>query len=289
MSQFAISEDMIDRMHEEILKPAVRVTIGRGGGSGTILYSEDRGDGCQTFVLTNHHVIDSAILVKEEWSSLLQTDVKREVNDLVQVEIFKYDADSHQDLSDMARAEIVAHNKQHDLALLKLKTSNKFPNVAQLLPEDAKPRIFEPIWAVGCSLLHPPVATDGMINYLDDIIDRKVYWMGSAQIIFGNSGGAVFVEMDGHFYFIGVPSRVAGTGWQVVPHMGWFVPVSRIREWFETDHLVFLVDESVTPKACFDKRRRLQKDAELKVLINKRKSDSDTAEYDEYDEYGDES
>jgi S1-C subfamily serine protease len=247
--------------HAEMLYPAVRVTAGEAGGSGTILYSEDRGDGCQTYILTNDHVIAGAVHIKDEWSSLLQQDVKKEVNDLVQVEIFRYADGSRQDISDTCRAEIVAHNEQHDLALLKLQTARKFDYVAKLM-SDAEVRIFEPIWAVGCSLLHPPVVTEGILNYLDDVIDRKVYWMGSAQIIFGNSGGAVYLEKDGHYVFIGVPSRVAGTYNQAVTHMGWFVPVPRIREWFGDEHLQFLLDAKVTPQSCFEQRKKVQKDAE---------------------------
>jgi len=251
--------------HKEMLYPVVRVTVGSGGGSGTLLYSEDRGDGCQTFVLTNHHVIDGAIHVAKAWSSLLQADRKREANDLVQVEIFRYAAGSRQDMADSCRAEIVAHNKDHDLALLKLQTARTFDHVAALLPDDAAVEVFDPCWAVGCSLLHPPISTSGHISYLDDVIDRKKYWMSDAQIIFGNSGGAMFVQHDKHYVFVGVPSRVAGTWGQVIPHMGWFVPVTRIREWLAEEQLMFLLDDKSTPAECFAKRGEMQKRAEMQL------------------------
>jgi len=250
------------KKHEQILYPVARVTVGNSGGSGTVIYSEDRGDGCQTYVLTNYHVIAEAIKVKTEWSSLLQLDVKKEVNDEVTVEIFRYDNGSRQDFTDACKAEIVAHDRGHDLALLRLKTSRKIPHVAKLLPENVGIRIFDRIWACGCSLLHPPVVTEGMINYLDDVIDNKVYWMGSAQIIFGNSGGAVFYQHQGDYYFIGVPSRVAGTWGQVVTHMGWFVPITRIRQWAKDEHLDFLFDSKSKPSECFQLRDKLRKEAE---------------------------
>ena len=256
--------------HTEMLYPAVRVTVGGGGGSGTILYSEDRGDGCQTFVLTNHHVIDSAIHIKSVWSSLLQKDVKQEVNDSVRVEIFRYAEGSKQDISDSCRGEIVAHAKEHDLALLRLKTARKFDYTATLFAGGGDVQIFEPIWAVGCSLLHPPVATEGILNYLDDMIDRKLYWMGSAQIIFGNSGGAVYVKKDGHYYFVGVPARIAVTRGLPVSHMGYFVPIPRVREWIAEEHLDFLVTDK-TPTECFETRKKLRDKAMEK---SKSKDDS---------------
>jgi hypothetical protein len=151
------------------------------------------------------------------------------------------------------------------LALLRLKTSRQVPHVAKLLPVEAKVYIFQPIYAVGCSLLHPPIATKGEINYLDDVIDRKLYWMGSANIVFGNSGGAVFTEYQGNYYFIGVPSRIAGTWEQVFTHMAWFVPISRVRAWFKEEQLHFLLDASVKPSVCFEQRERLRQEAERRL------------------------
>ena len=249
-----------------MLYPVVRVTVAGSGGSGTILYSEDRGDGCQSYALTNPHVIAGAIKVKEEWSSLLQADVKRESNDPVKVEVFRYADGSRQDVCDSYVAMLVAHDKRHDLALVKLKTDRKLDHVAVMLPPDAKVTIFQPIWAVGCSLLHPPVVTEGIVDYLDDIIDRKVYWLGSASIIYGNSGGAVFVRDGDGYRFVGVPSRVAVAWNQAVTHMGYFVPVTRIREWLADEKLAFLLDGKSTPTECFEERKKLQKQAELRLF-----------------------
>lgn len=256
----------IDTKQQEMLFPVVRVTVSGSGGSGTILFSEDRGDGCQTYVLTNHHVVAGAIKVKEEWSSLLQSDVKRESNDPVKVEVFRYADGSRQDVSDTYRGDLVAHHHRHDLALVKLSTTRKLDHVATLLPAEGKVAIFEQIWAVGCSLLHPPVVTEGIIDYLDDVIDRKIYWLGSASIIYGNSGGAVFIERDGHYRFIGVPSRVAVTWNQAVTHMGYFVPVTRVREWLADEKLAFLFDGKSTPTACFEQRKKLREQAELQLF-----------------------
>jgi len=258
--------DEVKKKHEQMLYPVVRVTVGSGGGSGTIIYSEDRGDGCQTYVLTNHHVVADAIKVREEWSSLLQMDVKKEFNEEVKVEVFRYAEGSRQDFTDACQAEIVAHDRNHDLALLRLKTNRKMDYVAKLYPDNGKVYIFQPIWAVGCQLLHPPIVTRGEINYLDDVIDRKVYWMANACIYFGSSGGAVFTEHEGNYYFLGVPSRVAGTWTQVVQHMGWFVPITRVRQWIKDEKLDFLVDPKVTPTECFDLRDRLRKEAERKLM-----------------------
>ena len=255
----------VKKKHEQMLYPVVRITTGDSAGSGTIIYSEDRGDGCQTYILTNHHVIDGAIKVATEWSSLLQTDVKRERNDEVKVEVFRYINGSRQDFADSCQAEIVAHDKNHDLALLRLKTVRKLDYVAKLPPDGVQYHIFQPIWAIGCSLRQPPVATEGIITYLDGLIDNKLYWSGSASIVYGNSGGAVYTKVGDDYYFIGIPSRVSGTGFQIFPHMGWFVPLPRLKQWLMDEKLTFLLDPKVKPSDCFELRDKLRKEAELKL------------------------
>jgi len=267
----AAEEAEIELQHRQMLYPVVRVSSGSAAGSGTVLYSEDRGDGCQTYVLTNHHVVEAAIQIKEEWSSLLQAMVKREFNDEVRVELFRYAEGSRQDVTDSYQAEIAAHDKNHDLALVKLKTNRKLDHVARLLPENVMVRIFQPIWAVGCSPAHPPIGTTGHINYLDEVIDRKVYWMGSANIIYGNSGGAVYLKHGGDYWFIGVPSRVAVTWGQAVTHMGFFVPIPRVRQWCADEHLTFLTAPNVKPGECFAKREERRKAAEMRLLFEKEK------------------
>jgi len=258
-SNAELSEERLAQ-HKQMLYPVVRVTVGTGGGSGTVLYSEDRGDGCKTYVLTNHHVVESAIKIKSEWSSLFQADRKREFNDPVKVEVFCYAENSMQDKCDSYQADIVAHSKQEDLAVVKLRASREIQYVAKILPKDAEVFIFTPIWAVGCSLLHPPVQTPGSITYLDDIIDRKTYWMGNANIIYGNSGGAVFMKYRNDYYFIGVPSRVSVTGFgQAVTHMGYFAPITRVRKWLAEEKLDFFTDSEVTPTDCFQLRDDFRK------------------------------
>jgi len=253
----------VRKKHEQMLYPVVRVTVEDGGGSGTILYSEDRGDGCQTYVLTNNHVIEDAVRVEERWSSLLQRDVKQEVREPVKVEVFRYAEGSVQDITDTCVADIVARDKEEDLALLRLRTAHKFDYVARLLPDEAEVHIFTPCWAVGCTLLHPPIATEGTISYMNEVIERKTYWMSTAQICFGNSGGAIFIEHKGNYYFAGVPSRVQGL-WlnpattQPVTHMGWLVPIPRIKEWIVKERLTFLLDAKVKPSECFAERERIR-------------------------------
>lgn len=68
----SLMADELDLKMEKILYPSVRVLNGSGGGSGTILYSDDRDKEGQflTFVLTNHHVVDNLIHITRKWDNL---------------------------------------------------------------------------------------------------------------------------------------------------------------------------------------------------------------------------
>lgn len=254
--------DDIDLKQSSLLYPAVRVRTASAGGSGTVVYSEDRAEKgtFRTYVLTNHHVVDDAIRVVKRWDNYLQKEVSEEKNEQVDVELFSWHGGTIVDRK-VIRGEIVAHSAADDLALLELKYNDrsyplKVEHAARLAPKPvaAKLRVFQPIYAVGCSLGHDPIHSHGEITDLLDYINGKAYMMGSAPVIFGNSGGAVYAQVDGQYYVIGVPAAGGSTGYQLVSHMHWFVPAERVHAFLESQKLTFLSDPSVSPEACFEAR-----------------------------------
>ena len=260
--------DDIDVKHEKLLYPVVRVRTDNAGGSGTVVYSEDREESgkFRTYILTNHHVIDSAIKVERTWDNLLQHYVTREKNDLVDVEIFSWHTGTIIDRKTV-KAGIIAYDADGDIALLELRSNNiPYPlpvaNVAKFATTDVfnKLRVFQKVFVVGCSLGHDPIHSMGDITDLSDLIDGKQYLMSSADVIFGNSGGAVFTEIEGDVFLIGIPARVAVAGFAgAVTHMNWFVPQPRIEKFINDNKFTFLLDKGVTPEESFKKREELRK------------------------------
>ena len=254
--------DSVKDKHEQMLFPTVRIKTKRATGSGTIIYSSDRDEKNQfdTFVFTNHHVVDDAIRVEKRWNSLLRRNEDKEVTDRVAVEVFNYQPQGTTAGRTVYDAEIVAYEPEEDIALLRLTTPVRLKYVAKLIDRKrlVQLRMFNEVYAVGCSLGQDPVASHGMLTGLSVIIAHRNYWMMSAPIIFGNSGGAVFVNIDGQHYFTGIPSRVGSTYNQAVEHMAYFIPPTRIYSWLEKQRLTFLFDETVTPNESFDERRKLR-------------------------------
>ena len=183
-------------IHEKILYPVTRVRASDSGGSGVLIYSEPDPQKPGEFIniaLTCQHVIDKNITVKEEWDAVLKRDMKRDIMQEVTVEIFDYDG-SKIVSANSTSSEIIAYDKSHDLAAVKLNNTRKMNYVSTVIPKDdiKDVHIADPVWVSGCSLLHDPFPNAGTLTSLREMIDQKAYIMQNAPIIFGNSGGGLF-------------------------------------------------------------------------------------------------
>lgn len=242
--------------HEKYIYPVVRVSQGySGGGSGTVIYSEVAEKGFSVYVLTNHHVISGAISIEEKWDTDLQKNVKKEKRSLIYVEIFKY-----RDLSTpvgtlKVEAEIVLYNEDEDMALIKLRSQDNVQYVAKLGIAGQKLAVMDETVAVGCSLGAPPIPTVGHVTRMNFQLDSLPYHMSSSQVIYGNSGGAMFLAETGEM--IGIPSKLAVIGWGTpITHMGLFIPIERITKWLEAEHYDFIYDESKNEKESLEVRKK---------------------------------
>lgn len=253
----------LKQLHERILYPVVRVRTGSTGGSGTVIFSqpdpENEGEH-QTFILTNHHVIESAIEVKDIWDPVLKKKIKRDILSGVEVELFDYVRMSHRNSANTFEAEIVAYDQNEDMAVLKLDSPRPVEYVVKFIDREAVKdiRLFTPVWACGCSLGHDPFAMDGYITFLKEDIENRLYWMNSADQIFGNSGGAVYKADTGEQ--IGVTARVTvaqyGFSASITTWMNFCIPASRIYDFFDEQELKFLYDDSDTYTAAMERRKK---------------------------------
>lgn len=246
-------------LHEKLIYPVIRVN---SGGSGTIIYSKPNAAGAfSTYALTNYHVIDSAISIVKQWDSGLQKDVKIEKRKLIYAEIFKYKNLSIPIGTLKIEAKIVLYNKDEDMALIKLSLEEKALYIADLYPlgKETEMHVTDETIAVGCSLGWPPIPARGMITRMNVYINSLIYHMSESQIIFGNSGGAMYrinpeTELG---EYIGIPSGAPVIGWSsAVSHMGVFIPINRIYAWLERENYQFIYDSTKTEKAGLAARKK---------------------------------
>jgi len=271
MSEINFPEDHMESLsdlHHKILYPTVLVEGAKGRGSGTVIYSRENTDEPGTYenyVLTNHHVVGSNIQTGKVWNPLTQQEEKKDIFSTVDVYFYKYKYESKNIGKNSVEADVVAYTTEEDLALLRLRSIDKINFVAQFLPlENVKDlRLFMKTHAVGASLGHQPIATEGRITCMSDEIENYVYWMSSAQIIFGNSGGSMYLELDENYWFIGVPSQVSVNflGWSAnaVTHMGYFIPIDRVCAFLDRHFYGFLHDPTQSKEHCDAERVRVRK------------------------------
>ena len=261
--------------HVKMLYPTVRVRTDSAGGSGTIIYSKPdaSSDKYETYVLTNHHVIADNIKLTKKWNTLVQRDLQSDTLTDCNVERFEFEYESWEEGHSAYKAEICCYDKDLDLGLLKVKSSKQFEFVATMIEKDTHKenlRLFQPLYAVGCGLGHPPLQTKGELAGFSDIIDNEPYWMSTAPTIFGNSGGSVYLADSGEF--IGIPSRISvvmiGFGGSAITHMSFFIPITTIYGFLSDQMYNFLFDGNYTSEQCAEMRMKKRDRDERMMAID---------------------
>ena len=262
-------------VHEKILYPVTRVRASDAGGSGVLLYSKEDSKHPGEFIniaITCEHVIAKNVTVKDEWDTVLKREVKRDVTSEVSIEMFDYD-NSEVVSANSFKADIIAYDKNHDLAALRLHSKKQMPHVASVIPkaEIDSLQIADPVWVSGCSLLHDPFPNPGTLTYLREMIDQKAYIMQNAPSIFGNSGGGLFHGVTGHL--LGLTSRITvtqlGFGMDVQAWMGFSTHPDRLYEFFKHQELQFLYDENDNYHDAMDRRSNRRKEALRSIMLEK--------------------
>lgn len=260
-----ISSEVLD-LHQRILRPSVRVRATKSMGSGTLVYckqqdAENHPDEFETLVLTNHHVIEDLIDVKEEWDSTAGRKRFREFREPAVVEFFEMKHHSRVVSKNGKEAEIVAWDKQLDLALLRLETIAEFGPVVEFASRQQMERglyAFDAVYCVGCALGEDPVITHGQLSGFDRKIEAQPYILHTAPSIFGNSGGALYLEETREL--IGVPARIAVAGFgNAITHLSYAIPTTTIFKFLDDKDFQYVYDEAFTSAQCEEVRGRKQK------------------------------
>ncbi|GEM_PF-6353973 len=258
---FAIGGPKQDAMHSyldyvgsQIIDPVVFVRVSEiYTGTGVVIYSgvgKNSGD-VATFVVTNFHVI-SELISQEEGAAVYKP---------AKVWIYRYAEKGSLSSRGMYVANIVAFDKEADLALLQLHgNSDTLTNVAKI--GRSPPRVLEQVFAVGSGLGWVPFPTLGMVSY----VDEKTI-LASAPIILGSSGGGLFalnhdtgqhelvgvaktistVTINGDVKvpgFLNIGHRMVPTTVEVpVPHMGHFITMKGVCTFLtENGHAYICID-----------------------------------------------
>ncbi len=255
----------------DTLRSCARVQTPKTGGSGTVIYTAKNSQGTHsTYVLTNEHVVDDSIQFKTRWSPILRRDVKDQVLGTVGVHFFQYRWEQRAVGATGVEADIMAYDKDEDIALLKLRVDNPAEAVAHLFPKGTETNLRPgmSVIAIGAALGEPPIITEGILSRFGREIDNREYWIQTAPTIFGNSGGAVFLKETEQF--IGIPAMIAVQmvgfgGSDAITHLSYIVPVTRIYKFLDDQLFRFIYDLSFTEEGEAKAREDKRKSEELKI------------------------
>jgi len=245
-----IKESVMSEVSREFLLPNCRIRSGNVGGSGTVIYSAQGKNGFSTYILTNHHVVDNSINIVKEWSPLLKREKKIDKFSTVETHFFKYAYQSRTIGAQAIQTDIMTYDPNEDLALLKLRDEDKAPAVAKLYPrgKETELRLGMGVRVLGAALGEPPIITEGILSQFGREIENKEYWISTAPIIYGNSGGACYLRETDEL--IGVPARVAVAGGvfsaSAITHLGFIIPITRVYQFLEDQLFRFIYDKQFT-------------------------------------------
>ena len=263
----------VQEVHDKVLYPVVRVRTGNSGGSGVLIYSEPDPDNEGRYIniaLTCQHVVDSAIKIRDEFDPVLKQQRKSDYFEEVAIEVFDYDG-SKLISSNSTQADIIAYDKHHDLAAVRLHNFRQQPFVSSIIPKNDidELKIASPVVTCGCSLLHDPFPNNGTLTYLREVIEQKAYLMSNAPSIFGNSGGGLFHGETGHL--LGLTSRVTvtqmGFGMDVQTWMNFSTHPDRLYEFFEHQELQFLYDKTDNYRDAIRRRDSKRREALRSIIL----------------------
>ena len=263
----------VQEVHDKVLYPVVRVRTGNSGGSGVLIYSEPDPDNEGRYfniALTCQHVVDSAIKIRDEFDPVLKQQRKSDYFEEVAIEVFDYDG-SKLISSNSTQADIIAYDKHHDLAAVRLHNFREQPFVSSIIPKNEidELKIASPVVTCGCSLLHDPFPNNGTLTYLREVIEQKAYLMSNAPSIFGNSGGGLFHGETGHL--LGLTSRVTvtqmGFGMDVQTWMNFSTHPDRLYEFFEHQELQFLYDKTDNYRDAIRRRDSKRREALRSIIL----------------------
>ena len=224
-------------MLKQMLYPTVQISGEENVGSGTIIASiERKAKGTRkgssgtydSYVLTANHVVRNILNEKSFGKD----------RGIIMVTIFGKKG-SKEDVE----ARLLIRSEEFDVALLKLKSTERIAWVAQLAsPKELKQiSIWSSVYAIGCPLGNDPIPTGGFIANQNSKVKATKYWMINAPTYFGNSGGGVFDAKTRKL--VAVFSKIYTHGKirpVVISHMGLVVPLSEIYPWLRDNGYGFL-------------------------------------------------
>jgi len=198
---------------KQIGEAVVQVRTPSGLGSGFFINADG-------YLITNFHVI--------EGETEITVEVYRQVDGQLDRESYK-------------KVRIVAINKFHDLALLKIEDKNAPTFKYLTLGNSDALSVGDPVFAIGSPMGLERTVTEGILSTKTRELEGELYLQTTAQINPGNSGGPLF-DMAGNVIGVTNMKIMFGEG------LGFAIPVELVKNFLDhRDAFAYSTDNPNTP------------------------------------------
>jgi serine protease Do len=198
---------------KQIGEAVVQVRTPEGLGSGFFINADG-------YLITNFHVIES--------ETEISVEVYHQHNDLLDRETYK-------------QVKIIAINKFHDLALLKIEDKNASRFKYVTLGNSDALSVGDSVFAIGSPMGLERTVTSGIVSTKTRQLEGELYLQTSAQINPGNSGGPLF-NLGGEVVGVTNMKITFGEG------LGFAIPVELVKNFLEhRDAFAYSTDNPNNP------------------------------------------
>jgi len=207
-----------------LLDSTVRITTPTGSGTGIILSCARKEEGYVSYVLTNNHVVGDNEEVRVD--RFIRPDNK----EIVGVTHFQ--------------GKVVLVDSAKDLVLLEINSDISvglevdFATASEL----EEITVYEPVFISGCGVGLPPFITSGNLSVIEND-----HYIATAQAIFGNSGGGMYLaggELVGIVQRIGLVPTSDGRP-HPVSHLSFIIPIKVVKDWLYGSDYSFVLMEII--------------------------------------------
>ncbi len=214
-------------MYDMVVLPSVKIIANNAVGSGVIIHSElVTTDTYESYVLTAYHIVKAAV------ESKTGEDIKIDV----------YNGNKCD--TDRVVANLLDYNVDIDIAILKFSSITKY-GVARINTDNSI-QILDKVIAVGCPIGYLPIPTEGIIACNRLMLGNIKYYLSTANMIFGSSGGGLFTDTKGEL--IGIVSMIPVFNYEgsriPITFLGLTVSMETVIEWMVAKNLLFLVNKN---------------------------------------------
>jgi S1-C subfamily serine protease len=220
--------DQIETRNRAMINPSVQVKADKDFGSGTAIRVRRDDGSTEIVILTNHHVIETLLKKKKSDKDKKKPNV---------VELRGWLTENGKTYPVVYEGELAGWDADLDLGMIRVRGDWLGP-VASVADSTLRLIPGETVFVTGAPLGLRVNATPGaLIDPASYAYDDHRRIITTASTHPGNSGGSLWIERDGRFLLVGIPSAVAAKGLRAYTNISLSIPLVDVERFLRNHRL----------------------------------------------------